>query len=541
MFNLVGDIQTAEMLQLPVPELETGKAQIVVSECSDFQKQMMHEFMERSENIRDGSVDPAVDNMLKLTHEAKLMAIDPRLINEEASSSEHSKLNMCVKNVYKIWEDSKEKKSAQMIFCDSGTPKPNKFNVYDEIKTLLIQKGVPTEEIAFIHDAKSDGQRDKLFAKVRKGEVRVLLGSTSKVGTGTNVQDRLIAGHHIDCPWKPADLTQRDGRIIRQGNTNEKVAIYRYVTKGTFDGYLWQIQEQKLRYISQVMTGNNISRSCDDTDETVLTAAEVKAIATDNPLLLEKMTLDNEVNRLKLVRNRWSNEKATMEKNLATTYPNRIKDYEQLISHIQSDLSLALSHPDGGFHIELGGVTFVEEMEAGQALQAIIHSTPSVDEKSVHIGRYKGLNVCIKKNVFNEYRVGLKGESTHDVHVMNSEKGNIQRLVKLIDDYPQKVKELEDSIMQVKSQIKEVEGELNRPFIYENDLNELLKKQTNLNLKMEFKEDINKQKLESVKVENEETNENNPVTVVIKVPSGTQKGRSKQANNPLNKGRSMWR
>ncbi|KYD11458.1 hypothetical protein B4102_2186 [Heyndrickxia sporothermodurans] len=487
MFNMVGDIQTAEMLNLPVPELDGGKAKIIVSECSDFQKNMMDEFVVRSEDIRNGSVDPSIDNMLKLTHEAKLMAIDPRLIDENAPINENSKLNICVRNVFNIWEDTKDKKSTQMIFCDSGTPKPNKFNVYDEIKSKLIEKGIPAEEIAFIHDAKTDMQRDKLFSKVRKGEVRVLLGSTSKVGTGTNVQDKLIAGHHIDCPWRPADLTQRDGRIIRQGNENSKVSIYRYVTKGTFDSYLWQIQEQKLRYISQVMTGKNISRSCNDTDETVLTAAEVKAIATDNPLLLEKMTLDNEVDRLNLIKNRWINERTTMERNLAITYPNRIKECEEQIQKINSDISIVQDNQTEGLSIELKGITYVDEKEAEQALKSIIN-TETLGENEIMIGKYRGLDIFIRKNVFDELCIGIEGKSKFDLKI--GERLNIQKLERIVDQYKDKIVESKDYIDQVKSQIKTVELELKKPFRYENELQELLKKQSELNLKMEFKGQI---------------------------------------------------
>ncbi|MEI5907083.1 helicase C-terminal domain-containing protein [Bacillus spongiae] len=394
---------------------------------------------------------------------------------------------------------------------------------YDEVKIQLIEKGIPAEEIAFIHDAKTDVQRDKLFSKVRKGEVRVLLGSTSKVGTGTNVQDKLIAGHHLDCPWRPADLTQRDGRVLRQGNENEKVSIYRYVTKGTFDGYLWKIQEQKLRYISQVMTGKNISRSCDDTDETVLTAAEVKAVATDNPLLLEKMTLDNEVNRLKLVRNRWSNEKATMEKNLINLYPERIARYEERIENIQHDLSEVSKHQVSRFEIELKGVTFTDEKEAGQALKTIINTQNSIDDKPFLVGRFKGLDVFVRKDLFDGYKSGLKGKSEFEVHLLKDEKGNINRLISIIDDYPEQMKELEENIVKVNTQIKEAEIEMEKPFIYENQLKELLKKQSDLNLKMEFQKQIEQQKKESDNVEKEQ----DTGSVVIKVPTPSREEKRK--------------
>lgn len=504
MFNLVADIQTSEMLNLPVPELVNGKAEIVVSECSDYQQEKMDEFVERSEKIRSGEVDPSEDNMLKLTHEAKLMAIDPRLIDENAPTDENSKINKCVYNVYQIWDRTTENQSTQMIFCDSGTPKSNQFNVYDEIKNQLMKKGVPGEEIAFIHDAKTDAQRDKLFAKVRKGEVRVLIGSTSKVGTGTNVQDKLIAGHHIDCPWRPADLTQRDGRIVRQGNSNNKVAIFRYVTKGTFDSYLWQIQEQKLRYISQVMTGKNISRSCEDTDETVLSAAEVKAVATGNPLLLEKMTLDNEVERLKLVESRWKNEKAVMEQNLTETYPNRIKEFNNKIREIKDDLFTVNNYPEG-FEIELDGMTFTCEKEAGKALKAVINtSIENVNEKLCIIGKYKGLDVYLRRDSFT-LNIGLKGKSNFDVEVKSRERANIQRLTKIPTEYENKIMNLKEGINQVKMQLNTVEKELKKPFPYKDELKNLKKKQSELNLKMEFGQELNNQEDNEMRKQNKKS------------------------------------
>ncbi|WP_255306763.1 helicase-related protein, partial [Listeria monocytogenes] len=254
-FQSVADIQTHDMLNLPKPDLKNGKAEIIVSEISPYQERLMQEFAERAEMIRAGAVQPYEDNMLKVTHEAKLMAIDSRLLDEAAPVDENAKLFKCAENVHRIWEETTAQKSTQIIFSDSGTPKKDVFNVYDEIKHLLIEKGIPADQVAFIHDCNNDQQRETLFEKVRRGEVRVLLGSTGKLGTGTNVQNKLIAGHHIDCPWRPSDLTQRDGRVVRQGNENDEVQLYRYVTKGTFDSYLWQIQEQKLKYISQVMTG----------------------------------------------------------------------------------------------------------------------------------------------------------------------------------------------------------------------------------------------------------------------------------------------
>lgn len=301
MFNLVADIQTPDMLKLPVPEVKTGKAQIVVTEPIPYQKDKVEELGNRAMAIRERKVTPDVDNMLKITNEAKLMALDPRLLEDydpekyDSEDLKKTKLATCANKVFAIWKETKNTHSTQMIFSDSGTPTPKKFNVYDEMKRLLVDKGIPEEEIVFIHDAKNDKQREEMFEKMRKGTIRIMLGSTSKVGTGTNVQNKLIAAHHIDCPWRPSDIQQRDGRIIRQGNENKEIQIFRYVTKGTFDSFLWQIQEQKQTYISQVMSGKAISRSVDELSETVLDASEVKALATGNPLIAEKMKLDNEI------------------------------------------------------------------------------------------------------------------------------------------------------------------------------------------------------------------------------------------------------
>ncbi|WP_025731563.1 helicase-related protein [Heyndrickxia ginsengihumi] len=492
-FHLVADIQTADMLKLPVPELDGGKAKIIVSPMSDYQKRKMDEFVERSEDIRNGVVDPSVDNMLKLTNEAKLMAIDPRLIDDDAPIDDHSKLSICASNVYDIWEETKDNKLTQIIFCDSGTPKPNKFNAYDEVKRQLIEKGVPKEEIAFIHDAKTDEARDKLFEKVRNGEVRIILGSTSKVGTGTNIQDRLVAAHHIDCPWRPADLIQRDGRILRQGNMNEKVSIYRYVTKGTFDGYLWQIQEQKNRYISQVMTGKNVSRSVDDLDETVLTAAEVKAIATDNPLLLEKMNLDNDVNRLKLVRNRWLNERVTMQRNVEKVLPDRVTQLEKQKQEIQEDLQTVEKFKDSPFEIIIGNRVYYDEKEAGIALSNELKTKPFDKDHTINVGTFKGLEVYIERDVFGEQTIGLKGNKSYSARYGKYEKSNIERLSNIVDLIPVKLESTNRKLEETKQQIIDTEIELKKEFPQEMEYQELLKKQAEMNLKMEFEEKIKQQ------------------------------------------------
>lgn len=506
-FHLVADIQTTKMLNLPVPKLDGGKAKIIVSPMSDYQKMKMDEFVERSEAIRNGKVDPTVDNMLKLTNEAKLMAIDPRLIDEDAPIDDNSKLTTCANKVYEIWKDTGENKLTQIIFCDSGTPKPNKFNAYDEIKRQLTEKGIPKEEIAFIHDAKTDEARDKLFEKVRNGEVRVILGSTNKVGTGTNIQDRLIAAHHIDCPWRPADLIQRDGRIMRQGNMNEKVSIYRYVTKGTFDGYLWQIQEQKNRYISQVMTGKNISRSVDDLDETVLTAAEVKAVATDNPLLLEKMNLDNEVNRLRLVRNRWMNERVSMQRNFEKVLPDRINQYERQRKEIEKDIETINAFKDTRFEITIGNRTYKNEKDAAEALGAYVKSQPYQKDHRMQVGTFKGLNIYVERDVFGDKRIGLQGNKRYSRRYMKYEKNNIENLFAIAESIPVELEVVNRKLEETKQQLADTEKELQKEFPREQEYQDLIKKQTEMNLKMEFGQKIQKQQ----STERISTNDMDPV------------------------------
>ena len=351
----VADIKTADMLDIPgLPAIQGGKAQIIPTEATPAQKAIMAEFILRADAIRAGRVKPEEDNMLKLTSEARMMAIDPRMIVPTADGT-GSKLNICIDEVYQVWADTAAASSTQLIFCDVGTPKAGRFNVYDEFKRVLIEKGVPESQIAFIHDAATEAQRQALFERTCKGEVRILLGSTNKLGTGVNVQDKVIAINHLDCPWRPSDITQRDGRGVRQGNENPEVMIKQFVTKGTFDAYLWQIQEQKLRYIKQILTGRSIARSCEDVDETVLSAAQFKAAATDNPMLAQKMELENRVTELKILRGAWSNEQLSLERKVNTTYPSRIQQYQRQIEQISQDAALLEQSRGGNFSIVLDG------------------------------------------------------------------------------------------------------------------------------------------------------------------------------------------
>lgn len=485
-FNLVADIQTADMLQLPVPEIKGGKAEIVITEATDHQMNMMDEFADRAEAIRARVVQPHEDNMLKLTHEAKLMAIDPRLIDENAPSDSGTKLKACCDKVYSVWKASEENKSTQMIFSDSGTPKTGHFNVYDEVKRQLIEKGIPENEIAFIHDAKTDKQRDVLFDKVRKGDVRVLLGSTSKVGTGTNVQNKLLAVHHIDCPWRPSDLTQRDGRIVRQGNENKEVQIYRYVTKNSFDSYLWQIQEQKLKYITQVMTGKSISRSCDDLDETVLSASEVKAVATGNPLLAEKMNLDIEVTKLRLMKSSWTDEKLRLSNNLTVRYPKEKEALKSEGIQLKRDVDNVEWFKNREFSITLDGKNIKEKGEAGKVLEDLaVKST--LENKKMEIGRYKGFDLSIVPTALGIHSLEVKGYSKYEVPMnLESGMGTLRKLDNVLERIPNKMDENKVELENLEVRIKQTKQQVNEPFKYEGKLGTLLKKQNELNLAIEI-------------------------------------------------------
>lgn len=489
LFRLVADIQTADMLNLPTPQLEGGKPTIVVSECTPYQKMMMNEFVERAEKIRNNEVDATEDNMLKLTHEAKLMSIDPRLVNEEAPSDPDSKLNRCAAHVYDIWDQTQTDRLTQTIFCDSGTPKPGQFNVYDEIKNQLMLRGVPEQEISFIHNAKTDVQREALFEKVRRGEVRILLGSTQKMGTGTNVQDRLIAAHHLDCPWRPADITQRDGRILRQGNQNqnETVQIFRYVTKGTFDAYLWQIQEQKLRYISQVMTGKSISRSCDDADETVLSAAEVKAVATGNPLLAEKMNIDNEVARLKLLKANWQNEQTVLENKIQKSYPAVIAACNEKQEKVLADIQTAEQHRQSSFSIRLDGKTYEERPEAGEVLLLLANMTEA-GQPEIQVGQYGGFPLFLFRSAFESVHLEVRGAETYSIPLGESALGNVSRLENLIAKFPTMLHDIEQKREDTLKQLEAAQKEIGKPFDEDQKLQQLVARQSEINSTLEFKE-----------------------------------------------------
>ncbi len=488
MFNMVADIQTSEMLDLPIPRLKGDKVQTLVTNKTAFQDQMMDDFVTRSEAIRNGMVNPRDDNMLKLTHEAKLMAIDSRLVDPDQPRETDSKLSVCCDIIYNIWKENADQRSTQIVFSDAGTPRSDQFNVYDEIKNQLTEKGIPAEEIAFIHDAKTDLQKDTLFEKMRSGNVRILLGSTQKVGTGTNVQNKLIAAHHIDCPWKPSDLVQREGRILRQGNENEEVAIYRYVTKGTFDSYLWQIQEQKLTYISQVMTGKSISRSCEDLDETVLSASEVKAIATENPLLAEKMSIDNDVTRLKLLRSQWENQRSRLDQDLRITYPNKLASSKDLLSKYELDLNTLEKNPIEDFEMMMHGKRYTKRQEAFDEMQNLYLLAPTDHNGNgqIEIGEFRGLSVLLERSVMQD-NIVLKGEATYRANfTIDTGIGNITRLMHLPDRTKKNVQKMQEDLQDTLRQIGSAEKAIEKPFSRQEDFDEKMRQQRELTKEIEM-------------------------------------------------------
>jgi len=488
LFFLVADIQTEETLGLPVPEIEGGKAQAVVTETTEFQQEVLATYVQRAEAIRKGEVEPYEDNMLKLTHEAKLLSIDPRLLYPDAPNDPGSKLNVAIRDVFDTWKEGAEKKLTQIVFCDSGTPKPGQFNVYNEMKSRLLEMGVPEREIAFVHDAKSDVQREALFEKVREGEVRILLGSTQKLGMGTNVQDRLYCINHLDCPWRPSDLQQRNGRGKRQNNLNPFIKIRQYVTRGTFDSYLWQIQEQKLRFITQIMTGKAITRTCEDIDETVLTAAEFKAVATNNPLLAEKMSVDNEVTRLLILQASWQNERASLRHAIEQDYPREISRMTNLIRHAGQDIQAVKQASGRDFSMEINGVRYNERARAGEALEAYMALIWKEDKAhDVEIGRFCGMKVQIGMDYLTR-KIRLTNHGVYSAEMGYSGQGNITRLENLIEKLPNIRSDYEKKLADVQAQLVEAKAQAEKPFQYADMLASYSRRQAEINTQLEFKE-----------------------------------------------------
>lgn len=491
MFSMIADIRTADMLELPTPELKTGSPQVIKSVCTPDQKRIVMELAERAEAIRNGEVDSSQDNFLKLTHEARLLSIDPRAIDPEIPDDPDTKLNLCAGKVAGIYHETAKDRLTQLIFCDQGTPKADgSFNFYEATKAALLAQGVKPEEISFIHDAKTDVQREQLFEKVRKGEIRILMGSTEKMGTGMNVQEKLIALHHLDVPWRPADLTQRNGRILRQGNDNKEVSIFNYITENTFDSYLWQILEQKQRYISQIMTGRSPLRSCEDLDETVLQYAEFKAMATSDPRVKEKMETDNEINRLTVLKSSWQSQQTQLQEQVGSRYPARIARIEKEIAVREEDIRTYQSNKTEDFRMVIEGHTHEERAKAAEHLMACGHRVMKMGVGFVpDVGSYAGLTIRLKKSELGGMKIQLCGKGSYSTDYGDSELGNITRIEHLAERIVSDDKYDKEELANLQQQLAAAKEQCGKPFPDEERLMELQKKKVQLDLALEFKDD----------------------------------------------------
>lgn len=487
MFKEVADIKTADMLNLPVPN---AHYQNVAVKPSDIQKELVESLGERAQKIRDGAVDPHEDNMLKITNDGRKLALDQRLINELLPENKNSKVNVCIKNILKIYHETAEEKSTQLVFCDMSTPRNDVFNVYDEIRNKLLEEGIPESEIAYIHNAKTDVKKKELFSKVREGKVRILIGSTGKMGAGTNVQERLIAIHDLDCPWRPSDLEQRAGRIVRQGNRNKDVYIYRYVTEGTFDAYLYQLVENKQKFIGQIMTSKSPVRSAEDIDEASLSYAEIKALASGNPKVKEKMELDTKVSKLKLAKANYLSQKYDLEDRIIKYYPQKIKSIKTRIEGLENDIKDL--KPQKEFQqIKIKDMLIVDKKQAGNAILLACKGYDGQDKK--YIGEYRGFDLYIQFNSLSQYYImSLKKELYYPVELGNDVYGNLTRIDNAIENIPKSLKVERELLQNTLQQLHNAELEVEKPFEKEDELNNALKKLSKINkeLDLDKKENI---------------------------------------------------
>ena len=488
MFKEVADIKTSDQLHLPVPE---AKFETVVAKPSDIQKKMVQELSKRAADIHSGTVDASVDNMLCVTNDGRKIGLDVRLMNPMLPDDPNSKLNVCVQNVLKIWEEGKDQKLTQLLFCDLSTPKNDgNFNVYDDIRKKLVAAGVPENEIEFIHNADTEAKKAALFSKVRSGDVRVLLGSTAKMGAGTNVQSRLVAVHHLDVGWKPSDMTQRNGRIIRQGNMNEEVKVFNYVTEGTFDSYLFQTLENKQRFISQIMTSKSPVRSCEDVDEQALSYAEIKALCAGNPLIKEKMDLDVQVAKLKVLKADHQSQKFRLQDKLLTKFPADIQETNAHIAGLKADAQLAAAHPqvqEGFCGMTIKGVTYDEKKTAGERLVLACSELPNAEEKV--IGSYRGFELSLRFDTFrSEYQALLKGQRKYTVPLGTDPLGNIIRLDNSLNNFPERITAAENELDTLHQQQAAAQIEVEKPFPQEEELAEKSARLAELNAQLDVDE-----------------------------------------------------
>ena len=481
-FKEAADIQTSDMLNLPVPEAEFINE---VLKPSEEQQEMVSAFSERAEEVRASLVNPTVDNMLKITNDGRKCALDQRLLNELLPDAEKSKVNTCVENAFQVWDEGKADRTTQLIFCDLSTPKGDgTFNVYDDVRNKLVARGIPKEEIAFIHEYNTETKKADLFAKVRAGQVRILMGSTPKLGAGTNVQDRLIALHHLDCPWKPSDLEQQEGRILRQGNQNDKVKIFRYVTENTFDAYMWQILENKQKFISQIMTSKSPVRACEDVDDTALSYAEIKALATGNPYIKEKMDLDVQVSKLKLLKANHTSQIYRLESDIAKNFPVQISALKERIAGMQVDSQVVKSvdlQDNDTFAMTVGNVLYEDKKEAGEALIAACAGLKTVSTGG-KVGEYHGFTLSASYNMFsNAFELTVKGKCSYKLEIGKDPVGNMQRIHNTLSSIDRKLTESEQKLETVQQQLATAQEEVKKPFPKEAELNEKIERLSELN------------------------------------------------------------
>ncbi|MVB10819.1 hypothetical protein CAFE_15170 [Caprobacter fermentans] len=535
------DIQTADTLHLPIPHAEYIN---VVTQPSDFQKETIREFGERAEAVHKGTVDAKIDNMLKITSEGRLVALDQRLMNPLLPDDPDSKVNACVNNILDVWRESTPVKGTQLVFCDLSTPKTkceikmemvggvakmvdgqfdeSQFtDVYNDIRLKLIRQGLPEKEIEFIHSAKTEVQKSELFAKVRKGQIRVLLGSTAKMGAGTNIQDRLVALHHIDCPWKPRDIEQREGRILRKGNNNPNVKIFRYVTENTFDSYSWQLIENKQRFISQIMTSKSPARSCEDIDDSVLSYAEVKALATGDPRIKEKMDLDIQVTKLKMLKSGFLSQHYALEDKLLKFYPEAIQAKKAMIAALKSDLDFAKEHPlpdADHFMMTLKGMVYTDKKNAGTALIKECGKLNFMENKA-DVGEYRGFSIQIQYHpLTHEIHAVLRHSAAHSAELGQDSVGNITRLNNLLKTIPERLNTEQSNLELLNRQVQEAKQELKKEFPKEQELTEKSARlnQLSLELSLEKPEQIPPEKSEK------EDNETMPASLMNRVDAARQ-------------------
>lgn len=505
MFREVADIQTPEMLNLPVPKAQFD---IISVPASDEQEKMIQSLGERAEKIRNREVEPHEDNMLKITSDGRKLALDQRLMNPLLPEHEGSKVNACIEQVYKLWEESASIKGTQLLFCDLSTPTADSknikddvitnsedalvfHNIYEDIKRKLVRKGIPSNEIAFIHDAKTDTQRKELFAKTRQGSVRILLGSTSKMGAGTNVQDLIVALHDLDCPWRPRDLEQRRGRGIRQGNINETVHVIRYVTEGTFDAYLYQTIEKKQQFISQILTGKTPQRSMEEIDDAVMEYAAIKAIACGDPKIMERCNLELEVNKLNMLKASYQNQIYELQDSIIKTYPEQIALNKEIIQLTQKDILLRDQHPlpegDEFIGMELGGVHYHDKAEAGNMLLLLCRKHTS--SEPVLIGNYRGFDMKVSFQQFNaEYMLTLAHGWEYAVSLGSDKSGNLTRINNALNGIEKIKEKAETTLSLVQSQLETAKMEVNKPFEHEDKLQEKSRRLAKLTIELKLDE-----------------------------------------------------